>query len=619
MPTRRASIGRFKTGKIWLARKKNAQVLKSDDGTSLTLIFIPKGGSKEMHLDVSRLLQVPRCAEQFALAALSTDQKLRWGSVYGMLASLDGGFVRFLVQEKLAESFTTMDMTTRLMNRFIEDYLGRKNADHTFAVNIETRMHYLSALRNIHGGLIRNKEPLPDDSVIRRNPWAGAYRDPTQRNPIKPPDREKLGHLYAACYQRVKSTMEKVEELWALERRERAKVDDLVLLGWDRAEALAAQSVLLVKAYFGEVMPKRKDLTGTGHPLWPMIQQFGYKDMARAFGPYASDLCPFIFYLLFHTGFNQQPLVDLKTSEIGWLEFEGTRYLVFQSKKRRAKVSYSTDGMVVTESFVESKDPMSPYNIVPFLIRWTAGIRPAASDEDAENLFLYQFRNRDEANLVKSYAHGELSKTLFNTHSGSLCRMAGIKWTGEQEIRRLMSEIAADVVKGDIDLVAKHLHHSTVETTHSRYRTDTMRAHGSDMLARGMNLRTRWVRSGGKIEARNVHKDHDVSGATPPFGCIDPYDSPLRSEEPGQLCSGYGSCPDCPHATLDIKSAYAAARCLELRGLYGQARAGMTPAAFEERWGDQLRALDEQWLPAYDEAIWQAASAMQLAPLPALE
>ncbi|URX63736.1 hypothetical protein KR767_06690 [Luteibacter anthropi] len=572
-----------------------------------------------MHLDVSKLLTVPLCAEQFALAALSTDRKLRWGSVYAMLASLQSGFIRFLIQENLAESFTTMDMTTRLLNRFIEDYLSRKNDDQTYAINIETRIHYLSALRNIHGGLIRNKEPLPEDSVIRRNPWAGAYRDPAQRNPIKQPDREKLGHLYAVCYQAVKSKMETVEALWALERRERANVDNLVLLGWSKAEALAAQSLLLVKTYFGQVIPQRKDLTENDHPLWPMIQQFGYKDMARAFGPYASDLCPFIFYLLFHTGFNQQPLVDLKVSEIGSLEFEGTRYLVFQSVKRRAHASYSTDGMVVTESFVESKDPMSPYNIVPFLIKWTSGIRLAASAEDADNLFIYQFRNRRVEDPVRSYAHGELSKTLFNTHSGSLCRIAGIKWTGEQEIRRLMSEIAAEVVNGHMDQIAKHLHHATVETTHSRYRTDAMRAHGMDMLARGMNVRTRWALSRGKIEARNVHKDHDVSGATPPFGCIDPYDSPLRSETPGQLCLGYGFCADCPHATLDITNVRAAARCLELRGLYGQARAVMTPEAFEERWGAQLRALEKGWLPAFHSTIWPAASTLTLPPLPALE
>jgi hypothetical protein len=612
-------VGRFKPAKIWAARKRNARIERVDDGARLILIFIPKGGKKEMRLDVSKLLQVPLCAEQFALAALSTDRELRCGSVVSMIGGLSFGFIRFLVDKGLAGSFTTMDMTTSLLNKFIEGYLGRKNDDLTWAINIETRMHYLSALRNIHAGLIRNKEPLPKDSVIRRNPWPEAYRDSSQRNPAKDPDHEVLGHLYRICHQAVKTTMENVEELWALERREQANVEDLVRDGWTEEEAIAAQKIVLAKACFGNVMPQRKELTGSDHPLWPMVFTFGYKNMARAFGPYASDLCPFIFYFLYHTGFNQQPLVDLKVSQIGELEFEGTRYRVFQSNKRRAPVANSTEGLVVSQSFVESRDPMSPYNILPFLVRWTRDIRPAASSEDADNLFIYQYRNRQSMDPVKSYAHGDSSKTLFNTHSGSLCRMAGIRWTGAKEIRKLISELAAEVLRGDLGLVATYLHHTTVQTTISRYRTETMKGHGKDMLARGMNLRARWIFSGGKIEARNVHEQHDVSGATPPFRCIDPYDSPLKSEIPGRLCSAYGSCPDCPHAMLDITSAYAAARCLELRHLYTDARAGMPEAAFEERWGDQIRALDEQWLPAFDPSIWDAASAMELPPLPALE
>lgn len=620
MPKRQSATGRYKQAKIWSLRKRKVTLEEEEEGTKLFVSFVPKGSRRDIRLDVSRLLKVPLCAHQFALALLSTDRSLRMGSVITLVRSLDSGFIRYLCQEGIASTFTTKDMTTALFNRFIETFLSRKNEDHTWAIKDETRRHLLGAVRSLLGGLIRNGEPLPHDSTIRKNPWPRRSRSAigkSDQSDQSDPNHEVLGRLYRFCCLQIEARMNEVRRLWEIEKVEEARVNELMQRGWTASEAIAAQRILLAKALFGSALPQRREVEAT--PLWPMISSFGYKEMARAFGPYASDLCPFVFYLLYHTGFNQQPLVDLKVSQIGELEFEGTSFRIIQSKKRRAHVAYDDEGLTVLEGFVESTDPMSPYNVIPFLIRWTSGIRDQASSDDEDNLFIYQYRNRDAGQSIQSYAHGESPKTRFNTHSGSFCRLASIRWTGAKEIRRLISEIAHDVTRGNLEKVSEYLKHGSLETTISHYRTDTVKNHAMDFLGRGVNLRQRWCLSGGKIECRNVHKDHDHSAATAPFRCIDPFDSPLRSEEPGRMCRAYGSCPDCPHSMLQINSSYAAARCVELRTLYMDQRSKMQSETFEERWGAQLRALDERWIPAFDPSIWPVASEQTLASMPPLE
>lgn len=588
--------------------KRHDAYMHDIEAGSLRVLFIPKAETTVAFADCSALLALPRTALAFA-SALS-----RWaggrmrGTVEAKISNLTYGFVRFAKESRIADELRLQDIDTALINRFVA-FLGEKRSDGSYAFKAYTRVHRLGALKTIIEGLRALGEPLPSDCEVQPNPWPLATRNP-QDFTEESLSKDEGVRFYRYCRDSVVATMEEVRSIWAEEQ------GDTIELGIrDQDKNLLRRA----KERFGCVLPERKALKAARDPLFEDIQAYGYMRVARSFGPYAADLCPFIYYLLFITGFNLQPLVDVQASDVLQIENMGRKLISVGSLKHRALSSKHPNGKPVRASFTIGDDPLSPAAVFQFLLRWTSYLRENSTSSRVRALFVFIPRNRAKASKLDSYAQEGRRVTDFQRHATAFCRKGGFGWIGARRIRDVVAELADEMFEGDVIATGHLLQHSRVETTREHYQNATVRARQEGHLALGMQLRQRWVDSDGKIEPRNVPAEHDHSAATSGFRCSDPYDSPIPGQEKGKPCTAYGACPSCPLATLDIKSPYAAARCFQWKAAMADVRANLGAEAFRVRWGKSYWALVNVWLPAFTTEIWELAAKLDLPPLEELE
>jgi len=70
------------------------------------------------------------------------------------------------------------------------------------------------------------------------------------------------------------------------------------------------------------------------------------------------------------------------------------------------------------------------------------------------------------------------------------------------------------------------------------------------LLAQIPGLMARWAGTRGQIDPRFLTEKADICSATPGFGCLDPYASPVTGQVRGRLCRAMGHCAACPLAVL---------------------------------------------------------------------
>jgi hypothetical protein len=608
MPKSGSAKDRFEKLALANVGKQHPAYIHDIEAGSLCVSFIPKAETTVAFVDCSAFLALPHCGPAFASALARWAGGRRRGTVNANINNLKNGFIRFAKELQLTDELRLKDLDTALINRFIS-FLSQKRSDGSYAVAPYTRVHRVGALKTILEGLKYLGEALPSDCEVQPNPWPSATRTEHGFSEERLPTDEAL-QFFKYCRDRVEARMAEVESIWAEEKSR---------LVSPSPHGQENNLILRVKARFGCALPERKALKAARDPLFDDIDAYGYKRVARSFGPYAGDLCPFAYYMLFVTGFNLQPLVDVKASDIDRIENLGRKLISVGSLKHRAVTSQHLYGKPVRASFIVGNDPMSPSSVLQFLLRWTSYLRENSTSPRVGALFLFIPRNRADASKLDSYAQEGRQTTQFNRHTTAFCKRGGFAWTGSRSIRKAVAEIADEVLHGDVIATGQILQHSEVETTREHYHNSAVRARQENYLALGMQLRQRWVDAGGKIEPRNVSAEHDQLAATSGFHCSDPYDSPIPGQEKGRLCTAYGACASCPLARLDIESPYAAARCFQWKVAMAEARATCGAEAFRARWEKSYRALVDVWLPAFPAEVWERAAKLDLPALEELE
>jgi integrase len=614
MAKRGSGKGRF-TGKATRNEDEPQACIHDVAAGTLHIRFVPKKAAGYALIDCSAFLRLPLCAQAFA-EALSKHAKGRMrGTVEATAKNLQYGFVRFATEEGLADRLRVSDIDTALINAFIS-FLSEKRPDGSFVLAASTRLHRLGSLKTILEWLRESGESLPQDCEVQTNPWPQASRNEKRQSPAGLTKEEWI-KFYGYCCRVVAKTMAEVESIWREEQgdsvRSLHRVQGGPLIG-------GGQELLLqAKARFGCKLPERQALKASKDPMFEAIDAYGYARLARSFGPYAADLCAFVYYLLFTTSSNLQPLVDVRVDNVRLIENLGRKLITVGSLKHRATTPAHPGGKPVRFSFTIGEDPMSPASVLQFLLRWTRYLRENSESPIRNSLFLFIPRNRTDASRLSTYAQEGRRISNFQRHATAFCRDGGFDWVGARQVRDAAAAYADELFRGDVVATGNLLQHSNVETTRQHYQNASVRARQDANLAKGMQHRQRWVDSGGRIEPRNVDSDHDLSSATTPFRCIDPYDSPIVGQEKGKLCEAYGLCPSCPFASVNLDSPHAAARCLQLKNAMVEFRAKRGAAAFRIRLRESYLALVKRWLPAFTPEVWKRAAKLNLPAFSDLE
>lgn len=589
-----------------------------EEDNRLEFRFVPKLEADGVWIDCSPLLVLSEdMAIGFAAALSIVCTGLRRASARAHVYNLKNGFVKFCLEKKskTIESEGIESLDTTFINEFIA-WLSRLKSDGSFELSYYTRRHLLGSVEAVLDGMRQLKLSLPNDCEVQPNPWPLGARTEQSRSqdPLSVTEAIRFYSYVKRC---VQSIIEDVESLWEME----ADFETASSTSPKKAHGLLGSIISDAKKSFGVDIPERRELKEDNHPLFERIEKFGYRRLMRAFGPYASDLCPFIYYFFFTTRFNLQGILDLETDNIQLKRVLDRDVVLVRTRKNRSTSAKYPNGKSLQESFVLGEDRTSPAAVLRFLVRWTAHLRANIAGPTGKYLLL--FISRDRSKKDKSFSTyallGRGRSIEFDPLATNFCKRGGFEWIGSRRIRNVIAEMAHDVLGGDIRLVGQLLHHSLPETTRNHYQNANVRAFQVTQLAKGMQQRERWAISKGKIEPRNVDKHHDRSAATPGFRCVDPTDSPIPGQEAGRLCTAYGSCPACPLAMIDLKNVYAAACCAELKTLMDQERLNLGQQVFDMRRGSSYHALTEIFLPAFPSSIRAQAAQLDMPSLPDLE
>lgn len=255
------------------------------------------------------------------------------------------------------------------------------------------------------------------------------------------------------------------------------------------------------------------------------------------------------------------------------------------------------------------------------IIELTGSLRSLMPPEKRDYLLIGRVRVPARAtSVVQGYS--EVNGAMHTYFRDGFCREHNLERFTVQQIRATGAVIVNRLFGGDVKTAQLLLNHLSISTADSYVRKDARRLEAG-RVADQMEKRLRFARSGGLRDVREQH-GAPQSAATPGFVCADPFSPPgSLVQEPG-MCAAYGTCPVCPLASVDRRSALSFAYVLRLRTQLIEAHHDprMSPQRWLAAWKPRLIAIEETWIPLFSDDVRAEAAAnvhdVPFSPLPLL-
>ncbi len=97
------------------------------------------------------------------------------------------------------------------------------------------------------------------------------------------------------------------------------------------------------------------------------------------------------------------------------------------------------------------------------------------------------------------------------------------------------------------------------------------------------------LKSGGAVDPTHRLRGESVEAATPGFGCLDPFHSPMPGQKEGRPCTAYGQCPDCQLATTNTQVPANLVRIKQMEAEYVDAANYLAPHYWRDKYSQHLR------------------------------
>jgi len=314
---------------------------------------------------------------------------------------------------------------------------------------------------------------------------------------------------------------------------------------WEQPSELGDNLSLLLAVIareFPTTLPNRKEIRKT-HPhieaalkSWDSSESSGFQMAKRALYAGAPQLLPFFILLLFRTRYNKGVLDNLRWPNVA----DRGDVIAFAPFKPRAHAFQPR-----SEIAGDMNDPLSLRSMLDVIGSMTERLRKAAPKAESDRVFLYQ---PDKSSVIYAGLDGVLNQRKLGTFREFLKRHSLDEFTSSSIRSTLLDAVTNE--GGGIGEAAREGNHSEAITTLRHY-TSIRTAEGRRItLAESTLQMKRWAETKGGIDPRHLSSKADLKSATPGFGCLNPYESPLPGETPGRLCQAEGHCARCPKAIL---------------------------------------------------------------------
>lgn len=478
------------------------------------------------------------------------------------------------------------------------------------------------------------KLPLP--SIFRNTPFPDAESATDHAEVLSDPVWEAL---YRGLRADAVETKRQIEEDWVVLTGPEIFPDPLKKgMGKYRSREVVLWE--MKRHFSGAVLPSGADIRKFNASLGESITKYhGYESIANAFAPSVAAILPFVLLMGVYASPNTGPLRSILIPNVRQRHVMGVDRTVWdfnESLVKKAKeendeiegkprigfefVKPRIHGSYVRSFLVDDNDALSPSSIFNFVANWTSAIRPFA-EEYRNHLFIFAAQNRRVRGFHTATYGATDSDSSWGHAFSAFCNRHELPAMNMKEIRTTGLNRVNELFGGDLVPVRDAAGHargsSTAEMSYMGYAARLKR---DERLVEITSTMPREARHGGRSSVRGAPDTADAGAATPGWGCVDPYDSPVPGETPGALCGAFGQCPSCPHGTLDRTSPYSLVRNLQLREEIDRAHDYLTHTRWEAVFVPVRRALDEVWLPLFqDPKVISTARSLNLGPLGRLE
>jgi hypothetical protein len=614
-----------------VARVERAQ---TPAGQILWAVVIPTPGepTPEHRLELRHWIHFPGLAEPLAHSILGIVRKRESSAGRTNVIYTAKYFKEYLSQTIPPErwnEFSLANVTTPLVNGFVK-WLNRMDpSTNTEVLAVNTRVKALGTLRMIIEEARRGNwaKQVPGDLAIPERVWPGFSRQhtPTEIIPL-----EAFSRIYQACVAEVTETMEKYENGQRLIEATRSLPPDQI----QRKQAYSDLGIRLatINAEFPTLLPRSHSSRDTSRSVRiltaAIVMYGGIKAHAPYFYPSPRALVPFALLLAIHTAYNTATILPLEVHDVREVDIFGEIKTSFEPPEDDSEVPQKRTRFAGPKGRSRNKrqkrttpvtsDPDNPAVLLKFLRRWTARIRPIASPHEQSRVLLFLPE-------VKSRTVVGFGSTRLNAASCTNWQLAlknfqeahGLQKFTLREIRSSCLDQANLVFNGDLRAMLVVGGEGSMDVVNQHYTSDGARQRNDERLGGAVNLMLRDRANHGRSDARRASElGVDLGAATPGWGCLDPYESPIPGQVPGRLCQAYGLCPICPLAQINPKSPLSCYYAYDLLARIDEAREELGPGNWLQKWGPVRTKLSAYWLPLFSNEVSSEAEGLQLRRIP---
>ncbi|WP_124611375.1 phage integrase SAM-like domain-containing protein [Burkholderia sp. Bp9143] len=525
------------------------------------------------------------------------------------VSNLINGFVDFLIGSGRSR-IGLAEVDTAL----IAEFVGWVKT-HEKGLSLTTGRKYITTIRAVLEELEKaeNKDLLPKSKRMFPN---GAFRDAEKfRKVTERLDDVTWQQLVRACKSEIREILAKWEPAWNF-------LDSGVFIGPDeeyddrrRYRDIRAIWCWLRSQYGSSfVVPTNPELLLESNQLGSAIQyNHGMRAVERALYPSAYEAFVFALMHAILTLSNTGPLFGFQQDARHIVDVLEVPRVAFDIEKTRGNVTYR-------RSFaLQEDDPLSPNRLHEVMARWTESIRPLAG-QHAGHAFLFVTDKGKVRGFFTAKFDGKSSDAAWGHAASRFAKKHNLPPILVSVIRTTGLDIVRQLSGDDIRAVQAAGGQKAAATIERHYEGSAARKRREEALVHVMVTHERWAQRAGRPDTRGTADSVDNLAATPGWHCFDPFDSPMPGEQRGRLCRAFGGCPACPLAFVDLTSAYALARLIQLAEEIKRAKFYLTPQRWESAFSEGLHELREGWIPMFKRKdIRDSATRLELEPIGELE
>jgi hypothetical protein len=332
----------------------------------------------------------------------------------------------------------------------------------------------------------------------------------------------------------------------------------------------------------------------------------GLPAITRPLYPPPEDAFAFALLQAIYTHSNTGPLLSFQCDAIEEKDVLGVTRAVFNIDKNRSHLRYR-------RSFaIQEDDPLSPQEVHKLMARWTGPIRELAG-EHGGHAYLFVTKERVVRGFLTSAFDGTDSDQCWKNAAKNFAKKYGLPPISISVVRTTGLDIVREIWGDDLRAVQAAGGQLAAATIELHYEGGSAKRRRQEKLVQVMVTQERWAHSSGRPDMRGAPEAADNLAATPGWHCFDPFDSPMPGEQSGRACRAFGGCPACPLAFVDLASAYALARLIQLAEELKAARFYLPSERWEAACKDGLEALHAVWIPLFtDPEVRRAAERLEL-------